>query len=188
MPKVPAPMIRTVGSMDMSKWLSVRSVAAHAVFGGWRMLPKKRTSHLGMAFVAGLVERAARQRARRGAAVRGVAVAALHAAHVQRILRDRDFGEVRAEVIGEREEGVGLCLQAAAEQNGAVLSTERGDALLDLRTEVPHKTLDGPCCGIAQGANCAAFDLFAVWWSEGGYSMKICIVTYVSSRSMSISR
>jgi hypothetical protein len=36
---------------------------------------------------------------------------------------------------------------------------EHLDPLLHLRTEMPHETLDGPCGGVAEGADGAALDL-----------------------------
>lgn len=43
-----------------------------------------------------------------------------------------------------------------------MFSTEFVDAALDLRAEVAHETLDRPGSGVAQCADGAAFDLFAI--------------------------
>ena len=55
-----------------------------------------------------------------------------------------------------------LALQPAAKQHRPVLLAELSDAPLDLGAEVTHEALDGPGCGITQGTNSTALDLFAV--------------------------
>lgn len=68
--------------------------------------------------------------------------------------------QVGAEVVRERERRVRLALHPSTEQHRTLLSAERGDALLHLRTEVTHQTLDRPRCGVTQCADRTALDLF----------------------------
>lgn len=86
--------------------------------------------------------------------------------------RGSDLGEVCAEAIRQSKGRIGLALHASTEQDGSVLGAEGINALLHLRTEMAHKALNRPCCGVAQGTDGTTFNLLTVGEVSDGQKLK----------------
>ena len=77
-------------------------------------------------------------------------------------MHPRLLHQAPTQVIRNRQIRVYLALESPSKQHRPLLRSELLDARLDLGPEMAHETLDWPCGGVAEGADCAAFDLFAV--------------------------
>jgi hypothetical protein len=70
--------------------------------------------------------------------------------------------KVRTEIVRQGERRVGRCGHTSTKENLALALTEGVDTSLNLRTEVTHEALNGPCSGITERADRAAFDLLTI--------------------------
>lgn len=71
------------------------------------------------------------------------------------------------QVIWHRQRRIDILHHLPTEHDRALPSPELCNSPLDLGTEGAHETLDGPGSGVAKGADCTAFDLFAI----GGWGL-----------------
>jgi hypothetical protein len=75
--------------------------------------------------------------------------------------RLNDVIRVGGQAIWQRKVVVYLTLQSSTKQNRTIRRTELRDPFLNQWAEMSHEALDGPCRGVSEGTDCAAFDLFS---------------------------